>query len=178
MKNLQDYLDESEEVESESFKVYDEQSANWALRKIKQMKDQIDNNNALAQAEIDKIEHWNNEVNKQAQESIDYFTSLLTSYALNKRAEDPKFKSLKLPNGRIGFRKSQPKWVYDNDKVIETLEKANLTDFIRVKKEPAKTDIKKAFDVVGDKVINPDTGEVIEGITIEAQEDKFNVVVD
>ena len=62
--------------------------------------------------------------------------------------------------------------------MIETLEKANLTDFIRVKKEPAKTDIKKAFDVVGDKVINPDTGEVIEGITIEAQEDKFNVVVD
>lgn len=178
MTSLHEFLDEQEQVQDNSFVVDDENKANWALRKIKQMKDQIDNNNALAQAEIDKIEHWNNEVNKQAQESIDYFTSLLTSYALNKRAEDPKFKSLKLPNGRIGFRKSQPKWVYDNDKVIETLEKANLTDFIRVKKEPSKADIKKAFDVAGDKVINPDTGEVIEGITIETQADKFNVVVD
>lgn len=178
MTSLHDFLDEQEQVQEDSFVVDDENKANWALRKIRQMKDRIDNNNALAQAEIDKIEHWNNEVNKQAQESIDYFTSLLTSYALNKKAEDPKFKSLKLPNGRIGFRKSQPKWVYDNDKVIETLEKANLSDFIRVTKAPSKADIKKAFEIVGDKVVNPDTGEVIEGIEIEPQDDKFNLAVD
>lgn len=178
MTSLHDFLDEKEQVQDQSFVVDDENKANWALRKIKQYKDKIEQNNALAQAEIDKIEQWLTEVNEQAQSSIDYFQSLLVEYAIKKREEDPNFKTLKLPNGRIGFRKSQPKWVYDNDKVIETLEKANLTDFIRVKKEPAKTDIKKAFDVVGDKVINPDTGEVIEGITIEAQEDKFNVVVD
>lgn len=178
MTSLHEFLDEQEQVQEDSFVVDDENKANWALRKIKQYKDKIDNNNALAQAEIDKIEQWNNEVNKQAQESIDYFTSLLTSYALNKKAEDPKFKSLKLPNGRFGFRKSQPKWVYDNDKVIETLEKANLTDFIRVTKAPSKAEIKKAFDVVGDKVVNPDTGEVIEGIEIEPQDDKFNLAVE
>ena len=178
MTSLHDFLDEKEQVQDKSFVVDDENKANWALRKIKQYKDKIEQNNALAQAEIDKIEQWLTEVNEQAQSSIDYFQSLLVEYAIKKREEDHNFKTLKLPNGRIGFRKSQPKWVYDNDKVIETLEKANLTDFIRVKKEPSKADIKKAFDVVGDKVINPDTGEVIEGITIEAQEDKFNVVVD
>ena len=178
MTSLHEFLDEQEQIKNDSFVVDDENKANWTLRKIKQYKDKIADNNALAQAEIDKIERWNNEVNEQAQSSIDYFTSLLTSYALNKRAEDPKFKSLKLPNGRIGFRKSQPKWVYDNEKVIETLEKANLTDFIRVTKAPSKAEIKKAFEVVGDKVVNPDTGEVIEGIEIEPQDDKFNLVVE
>jgi|SRR5690625_1217331 len=177
MTSLHDFLDEQEQVQDNSFVVDDENKANWALRKIKQMNDQIADNNALAQAEIDKIERWQNEVNEQAQSSIDYFQSLLAEYAIKKREEDPKFKSLKLPNGRIGFRKSQDKWVYDNDKLIESLEKAELKDFIRVKKEPSKKDIKKAFEVVDGKVVNPDTGEVIEGITVENQADKFNVAV-
>ena len=177
MTTLNEFLDEQESIHDETFTITDESSANWALRKIKQMNDTIESNNALAQAEIDKIEQWQNEVNEQAQSSIDYFQSLLAQYAIKKREEDPKFKSLKLPNGRIGFRKSQDKWVYDNDKLIESLEKAELKDFIRVKKEPSKKDIKKAFEVVDGKVVNPDTGEVIEGITVENQADKFNVAV-
>ena len=177
MESLNDFLDEKEAVYDGTFVIDDEHKANWALRKIKQKKDTIEKNNALAQAEIDKIEDWREQENEKSQTSIDYFQSLLAQYALEQRERDPKFKSLNLPNGRIGFRKRQPKWIYDNDKVIETLEKANLTDFIRVTKAPSKADIKKAFDVNGDKVINPDTGEIIEGITVENQEDSFNVAV-
>lgn len=178
MTSLHEFLDEQEQVQDNSFVVDDENKANWALRKIKQMNDTKEKNNALAQAEIDKIERWQNEVNEQAQSSIDYFQSLLVEYATNKRKENPKFKSMKLPNGRIGFRKRQPKWIYDNEKVIETLEKAELSDFIRVTKSPSKADIKKAFEVVGDKVVNPDTGEFLEGITVEQQDDNFNMAVD
>lgn len=178
MESLNDFLDKQESIDNEGFTINDENKANWALRKIKQMKDTIEKNNALAQAEIDKIEDWRERENEKSQTSIDYFQSLLAQYALEQRERDPKFKSLNLPNGRIGFRKRQPKWIYDNDKVIETLEKANLSDFIRVTKAPSKADIKKAFEVAGDKVVNPDTGEVLEGITVEQQDDNFSVVVD
>jgi len=177
MTSLHDYLDDQEETEKESFAVTDDSKANWALRKIGQLNDQINDNNALAQSEIDKIEQWNKEVNVSAGNSIDYFQSLLAQYAADKKAEDPKFKSLKLPNGNFGFRKRQPKWNYDNDKVVQALERAEMTDLIRVKKEPAKADIKKAFSVNDGQVINPLTGEVIEGITIEEQPDRFNVKV-
>lgn len=178
MNSLHEFLDEQEGTEKESFTVKDDSAANWALRKIKQMNDQIEQNNALAVAEIDKIEQWNQSENEKAQQSIDYFQGLLAEYALKKKEEDPKFKSLKLPNGRIGFRKRQPKWIYHDETVVKALEKANLNDFIRVKKVPSKADIKKAFDVVGNQAINPDTGEILEGITIEEQPDSFNVAVE
>lgn len=174
---LQEFLDQEENVNDESFKIDDEQKANWALRKIKQHQEQIKENNALAQAEIDKIEAWNQQENDKAQQSIDYFQGLLAKYAMDKREQDPKFKSLKLPNGNIGFRKKPKKWNYQDDILLETLKQNQLTDFIRVKEQPDKSQIKKAFEVVGDKVINPETGEVLEGITVEDQEEDFSVKV-
>lgn len=174
---LQEFLDEREKINNSNFKVTDDSSANWALRKIKQHQEQIKENNALAQAEIDKIEAWNQQENDKAQQSIDYFQGLLAKYAMDKREQDPKFKSLKLPNGNIGFRKKPKKWNYQDDVLLETLKQNQLTDFIRVKEQPDKSQIKKAFEVVGDKVINPETGEVLEGITVEDQEEDFSVKV-
>src|SRR5690625_4106401 len=101
MTSLHDFLDEQEETEKESFAVTDDNKANWALRKIGQLNDQIDDNNALAQSEIDKIEQWNKEVNVSSSNSIDYFQSLLAQYAADKKAEDPKFKSLDRKSTRL-----------------------------------------------------------------------------
>lgn len=174
---LYEYLDQETKVD-EGFKIDDDQTANWALRKIKQYQEKQKANNELAQAEIEKIESWNKQENEKAQQSIDYFQSLLAQYAMKKREEDPKFKSQKLPNGYIGFRKKQPKWNYQEDVLLETLKKNQLTDFIKIKEQLDKSSIKKAFDVVNGKVINPDTGEVIEGITVEEQGEDFTVRVD
>ena len=174
---LHEFLDQKEGVNDERFSINDESQANWALRKIKQLQDEKEKNISLANAEIEKIEEWLNSMNDQVQQSIDYFQSLLAEYAMEQRKNNPKFKSLKLPNGRIGFRKQQPKWNYDNDKLIEVLKTSKRTDLIRIKEELDKAAIKKAFVVADDKVINPDTGEVVEGIAIEQREDAFNVEV-
>ena len=178
MNKLHDFLDEQEQVANEGFKVDDDQKANWALRKIKQMQEQIKENNDLADAEIDKIERWRNTENEKAEADIEYFQSLLAEYAITKREQDPKFKSLKLPNGRFGFRKRPAKWQYDDEAVIAQLKESKLTDFVRVKEEINKRDLRQFVKVEGDKVINPETGEIIEGINVLEQGEKFNVKVD
>lgn len=176
MNELQVFLDEQEQV-NESFVVNDDLKANWVLRKISSYERSIKENNAIADAENDKIEQWLQSVNGNASASIDYFQGLLAEYALKKREEDPSFKSIKLPNGNFGFRKRQPKWNYDDEKVLKALKRNDMTDLINLKESPKKVDIKKAFEIAGNKVVNPNTGEVIEGITIEDQEDNFNVKV-
>lgn len=175
MTSLHEFLDEQEQVHDESFKVDTDEKANWALRKIKQFQEQQKENTALAEAEIEKIDEWLKSENEKLQGDIDYFTSLVAEYAIKKREDDPKFKSKKLPNGRMGFRKQQPKFHYKDDLLVESLKKSGRTDLIRVKETPDKTAVKKNFIVQGDKLIDPDTGEVIEGVTIEHREETFEV---
>jgi len=176
--SLNQYLEEQEQTERETFVVDTDEKANWALRKIKQAQQKQIEANALATEEQDKIEAWYQSEREKAQRDIDYFQGLLAYYALEKREKDPKFKSQKLPNGRIKFVKKQPKYNYDDKAVVEFLKNNNRTDLIRVKEEPSKSDIKKAFVVNEDNLIDPDTGEVVDGITVEYLEDEFKVEVD
>lgn len=173
---LQEFLDQEIKLD-ESFKVTDNSSANWTLRKIKELKNSMKENSNFAYQEIKRYEDWEERENGILQNKIDHFESLLAKYAMDKREEDPKFKSKRLPHGYIGFRKKQAKWNYQDDVLLETLKKNQLTDFINVTKKPDKEKIKKTFSVQNGKVINPETGEVIEGITVEEQGEDFNVKV-
>lgn len=174
---LQEYLDQQTQV-NERYKVETDEQANWALRKIKQEQASLKQKEELAQSEIEKIQTWFNAESEKIKQSIEYFEGLLAEYAMNKRKDDETFKSLKLPHGRIGFRKAQPKYTYDDKTLLESLKKANMTDFITVKESPNKTQIKKAFEVAGNKVVNPDTGEILEGVTVQEVGEVFNVKVD
>ncbi|MFD1385682.1 host-nuclease inhibitor Gam family protein [Oceanobacillus oncorhynchi subsp. oncorhynchi] len=176
--SLNQYLEEQEQTERETFVVDTDEKANWALRKIKQAQQKQEEANTLATEEQDKIEAWYQSEREKAQRDIDYFQGLLAYYAVKKREEDPKFKSQKLPNGRIKFVKKQPKLNYDDKTVIEYLKNNERTDLIRVKEEPSKADVKKAFVINEDKLIDPETGEVVDGITVEHLEDEFKVEVD
>lgn len=177
-QRLNEFLDEQENINDEQFKITDEQQANWALRKIKQLQEQQRETNALAEAEIEKINAWAESENEKAQRSIDYFQGLLAAYAMEQKQKNPKFKSMKLPNGAIRFRKQQPKFHYDDEKLLESLKRTGKTDFIKVKEVPDKAAVKKAFILHEDKLVDPDTGEFIEGVTVEHREDKFEVVTD
>lgn len=176
--SLNEFLEEKERVEHEGFVVDTDEKANWALRKIKQAQKQQKESNELADAEIEKIKAWNKSVNEKAQMDIDYFQSLLAGYALKKREENPKYKSQKLPNGRIKFVKQQPKYNYNDDLLIESLKKVNRTDLLKIKESPDKAAIKKSFVVTDNQLVDPDTGEFIEGVTVEQREDAFKVEVD
>jgi len=171
---LRDYLDEQEQVNDERFIVDDDQKANWALRKISELQKEVERNTKLAEQEIDKIKQWETTQNKQIGDSILYFEGLLNEYAIKQREIDPEFKSMSLPNGRFGFRKQQPKWKYNDKEVLSYLESAEMEDLIRTTRVPNKAEIRKVFEVVDDKVINKETGEVVEGIEIEHRPEQFN----
>lgn len=137
---LNDFLDDSMQVDS-GFKIDDEEKANWALRKIANLNKQIEQNNNLAHKEIEKIKEWQKQQNDSVMNDINFFQGLLAEYAMTLRKKDPKFKSRKLPNGRIRFQKKRDKWEYKEDDLINELKLNDLGNLIRVKEEPAKKDI-------------------------------------
>src|SRR5699024_8511341 len=131
MNNLQEFLDQKENVQEEGFKVTDDKKANWVLRKIKENNEQKIKNTEIAEEEIYKIEEWLDQVNQPLERNNDYLQGLLAEYAMQKKQENPKIKSLKLPNGNLQFRKQQPKWNYDDNKLVQSLKQLGMTDYIK-----------------------------------------------
>lgn len=171
--SLQEWLDQEQGVNDESFKVDSEESADWVLRKLRGIEEQWKEDTSLAEAEIARVEAWHDKKREKYERDRDYFEGLLAQYAIVRRNADPKFKSLGLPNGRIRFKKQQPAFHYVDDRLVKALKAQGRTDLIKVKESPDKTELKKQFTRNGDKLFNPDTGEVLDGVTVKERDDKF-----
>lgn len=171
-------LEEIKQEETQRFKVTDINSLNWALRKMAAIDAKIKEVNALADAEIERIENFRKQELSSLQQSQDFFQGLIGEYALKRRDEDPAFKSEKTPYGRITWTKRQPKWNYNNDEVINYLEENGRRELIRVKKEPVKTEIKKLFQVNEDGRVFDENGQEVPGISVEFIPDELKVKVE
>ena len=173
-------IDEFETQETpeikEAFVVDDLTKATWAMRKLRGVVAGIEANAAIAKAEIERINQWLEEANKSLLNDRAYFEGHLTMYLRKEREANPDTKSISTPYGKITSRVTQPKW--------ETMEE--LTDWlmnhndslIRVKYEVDKTELKKTYEVAGNQVIDPKTGEVVPFIQIIPSDIAYKVEVE
>lgn len=165
-----------EDQRRERFEIKDLDGVNWAFRKIMAYNSKRAELEALARAEIERIQSWLAQESKQINDGISFFEALLTEYAVIQREVDPKFKA-STPYGKISFRKQQPQWEYQEETVIQSLKDAGLNDLIRVKEEPNKVEIKKSLTVVDGRAVDQD-GQIIDGITIIERPDKVEIKVE
>ena len=166
----------------ERFKIDNDSKANWALRKIRKLKEKINENEEFAEKEImiiekelSEINQWLEKENQKLEDQIDFFEGLLFDYAQILREDDPELKTHSLPFGKLMFRKQRPKWKYDDNKLLDFCKENNLDNVIQIKERVNKNNLKKFVEVSGDKAINPDTGEVIEGVNVINRPEKFKV---
>ena len=175
---------ENTEHESSGFVVDNDRKAVWCLRKIKHLKEKQAKNGELAeseieeiQREIDEVQKWLDEENDKLQNSIDFFESVLYSYALELRKGEPELKTHKLPFGKLQFRSKRPKWNYDKAKLLDFIS-INYRELIKVKESVDKRKLKQMTEVVSGKVVVKDTGEIVEGVEVVERDEEFQVKVD
>ena len=185
--------DEDEQKQKEEFKIDDDEKANWALRKIRHKKQKIKEKEELAQKEIDKIQKeideikdWLNEEKSKLQNDIENFKTMLFEYAASIKEEDPDFKTKKLPFGKLQFRKQRPKWQYNDEKLFDSIKEAGYkgTSIIQTKEKLYKSELKAAIsssecplELTDGKVVDTQTGQVIEGVEVQERGEKFKVKV-
>lgn len=172
----------TEEEAKERFKIESTEQANWAFRKLRAISAKASEIKALADAERARIDEWEKKELSILENSTEFFEGLLTEYFVRQKEVDPQFK-LSTPYGKVSSRKQQPKWNYEDEKLIPYLENYK-PELIRIKKEVNKNNFKKAvkekdgFTLMDDgRVVSSETGEFIEGITIEERPDSINVKV-
>ncbi len=177
---------EVEQEEEQRFKIDDDDKSCWALKKIKAMKEEIEEKEDLAESQIYQVERWLEKEKEKRQEKIEYLEGLLQEYALELKEEKPDLKTHSLPFGELKFRKQRPKWKYDSNKLVKSAEDI-LPDAVKTKKKVNKKELKKMikddnspFQIIEEdgRVVNTETGEVLEGVTVKERGEKFKVKVE
>lgn len=165
------------DIENERFEITTEEQANFFLRQLSEIRGQQDKINMTCNKEIERFTSKVNEFRAKRISSLqsteNYFVSLLENYARVQLA-DSKKKSMKTPFGTLGFKKGQAKFNYDEESLMKFIKSHELSQFIKIKEEINKKDLKAAIliDDNGAPLIN---GELVEGITITPGEEKFTV---
>lgn len=167
---------EQVEVEEDRFIVDSPEKADWALYKLREANKLIKQNEKIAEENHERVDKWLECENSKANESKEYFEDLLQEYFTNERAKNSKFK-FSSPNGTLSSRKQQDNWIYEENKLVDVLKDTEfVTSVPKLEKGLFKKSAKKGLDglsVVGNKVVNTNTGEVIDGVQIQEQPDKI-----
>ena len=175
--------------EDKRFEVDTDDKACWALKQIKKKKEKIEQKKELAESQKYQVNEWLKDETSKLKDSIEYFEGLLREYALQLKKKDKDFKTHSLPFGKLQFRKQRKKWKYENEKLLKSLENAGFDEdskLIKVKKKITKKELKSLikneespFEIIEEsgQVVNLDTGEVLEGVTVTERGEKFSVKV-
>ena len=156
--------DGPEQEFTERFQIEDDSSAGWAMRRLRSIQSRMAENMDIANEEHRRITAWLGSVNQPLQRDENFFTAILTEYALTCRANpDDGRKTISLPAGKISTRAPSLVWSIDPDTFIPWA-KENDPDLIKVKIEPALSEVKKSLLAQDDSAITAD-GEVVPGVS-------------
>lgn len=154
----------SSEEEKQSWSVDSLESANWAFRKISALNSQIEENKQLAKEERYRIDQWEQKENSSHKQSIEFFEQKISEYHRTLLESNPKAK-LKTPYGQASLRKSAAKIEYGNN-AIQELKELGLEEYIRVKEEVNKVDLKKVLIITDDLKVVTEDGEVLDSAIV------------
>ena len=168
---------EFEQPGCEPFRIDNDQKAEWALAKIREEQAE-----AMRIMNVCKsmILHYEEQM-KKAEEGLEkktaYLKGQLEQYFDSVEKRRTKTQEVyKLPSGTLRRKYPKPEFKRDEDKLVAWLKEHNINDYIKVKETADWANLKKAIQVVGDKVVD-ENGEVVEGITVVDRPPVFEVEV-
>lgn len=164
----------------EGWHIRNDLQADWTIEKIKTLKAEYAKKEEVAQAKTQQIQDWLERQKRQTDSSIAFFEGKLREYfeSLDEKAlkKSKTQISYGLPAGKLILKQQQPKYVVDNEKLLEWLKQSGKSQFIRVKEEPDWASLKKSTTVVVDRIVD-ENGEIVDGVKVIEQTPKFVVEI-
>lgn len=167
-----------EMMDDEGFSIKDDRTAEWALKKIREAKDEADRIAADCEDEISYYQAVQTAAEKKYESSTGFLKGKLLEYFGSVNHQETKTQeSYKLPSGQLVMKKARLGLEHDDEKLIGFMKANGYGEYVKVTEKPAWEDFKKTLTVVDGAVINKETGEVIEGVTVVEKPESFEVKV-
>ena len=174
-------MDELEEMDfaeppKARWTITDDSMADWALRKIAKEREELDRIEALAKAEMDRINEKLERARKRYKNGSSFLQSELERYFNTvERKKQKTQETYQLLSGKLKRTFDKQEMKPDNEKLLNWLIRSGNVHLIKTTEEPRWGEIKKSLLIKGGKVIDKDSGEIVEGVEITVKPGSFSI---
>jgi len=127
----------------ERFRIENLDQASWAMRKLGKVLQKRAEIREVAERRKEQVDEWCAAEIRRTERDREFFGNLLVDYHERALADDPRRKTINLPEGALKARKTPDKVdVFDPDTFVTWAEEADHTDLLRVSVSPDKTALK------------------------------------
>lgn len=172
---MNEYMDGLLHNEATGFIVDNDQKAMWCVNKIKEAQQEA---NAL----LKHYEEQGQKVREQLDRDVQHFQSLLFPYFQTvPRHRTATLEKYVLPGATLVLKKQGPEYKPDADKLLAYLKASGRTGCIKVipaTEKPSWADYKPFTQIVGGKLVDKETGEVVDAVEVVSRPDAFEVKID
>lgn len=160
------------EEERKPFEIDSDSKAEWAMRKIAELRADTEKWQAHFDSQMDKIRKAN-------EDSEAFFTTCLMRYFDQVPKHETKTQAkYSLPGGDLVRKKQEPEYKRDDSKLLGFLQENDMGEYVKQKPTLDWASLKKACAVQPDgTVVDKETGLVLEGIFAQERPDKFEVKI-
>jgi hypothetical protein len=160
--------------EQEDFLVDNDQKAEWALIKIKEIDSEYERLSNVCALQIDFYKSQQKQYEEKKSNDRCNLVSMLSQYFENVTSKETKTQATyKLPSGKLVKKLEKREFTHDPEKLLEVL--AN-TEFVEKKPSLKWGEFKKTLQIVGDHAVD-ESGEIVEGVTVAVKPASFDVEV-
>ena len=158
------------------FMITDDRCADWAVRKIKEEKQEYDRIRELGEQQIAEIQEKIDRAKRRFEQNTGYLTGKLAQYFNTVPHKKTKTReTYRLLSGNLVLKLGGVKATTDDEKLVKWLKSNGYTDFVKVEEKPTWGELKKKLNLEAGLATMADTGEIVEGITVVQQPDTFVV---
>lgn len=160
-----------QEEEQQDFIILDDGTAEWCMNKIKEAEAQKERMVAFYDRQKQhEIETADSKISWFKARLREYFDNMSEFHSRTKTQE-----TYTLPSGKLVRKKMPPKYETNNTLLVEWLKKNKMPEYIKVEEKAQWGELKKLTKVSPDGKGVVIEGEIIPGVTVTEQEDKFDV---
>lgn len=170
-------MDPGEEQPSQRWRITDDGCADWALKKIKAEKDELDRITALAEQEIARLKEQVEKAQRRYEQNTSFLTAMLAEFfeTVPHKKTKTGTETYRLLNGQLVKKPAAIRLQPDDEKLVEWLRAAGREDLIKVETKAMWGELKKLLSIVGEVAMIEATGEIVEGVNVTDEPPAFSV---
>lgn len=164
--------------EDRGFRIADDDTADWAVRKIAEERAELARIKAMADEQIARIMEKVAAAEKRCENGTAYLTGKLAEYFNTVPHKATKTQeTYRLLSGVLKMKRGGVTMKQDDVRLLEHLKATGAVEFITTKESPKWGEFKKRLEIVGNQVVDSSTGEIVDGVEVVEKPDVFTIDV-